>query len=115
MNSKTLGERLHELIKESGLEQQQIAEHLNIKRSTFNGYVNDSREPKLETLKIIADYFGVTADYLIGHSDERSNVFYSLPEELNLFVNDPENATYIEMAKKIKERTVEMPERAKAL
>jgi transcriptional regulator with XRE-family HTH domain len=104
MYSKTLGQRLHELIKESGFEQQEIAKQLNIKRSTFNGYVNDSREPKLETLTIIADYFAVTADYLIGHSNKKTNVFYSLPEELDLFVKDPANAIYIEMAMEIKSR-----------
>lgn len=115
MHLKTLGMRLHELIKESGLEQQEIAQILNIKRSTFNGYVNDTREPKLDTLKIIASYFGVTADYLIGHSNERVNVFYSLPEDLNLFVNDPENAIYIEMAKDIKARTRGMAEKTGVL
>lgn len=109
----TLGERLQGLIKESGLEQQQIAQALGIKRSTFNGYVNNTREPRLETLKAIAAYFKVTVDYLIGHSDEKSPNYAHLPDDLNSFVRDPENVMYIELAREIKSKTQDKQKRGR--
>jgi transcriptional regulator with XRE-family HTH domain len=102
MSEITLGKRLYELIKNSGLEQQQIAETLGIKKTTFNGYVKDARQPKIETLKIIADYFDVSVDYLTGHSDAKKSNYIHLPDSLISFVMDPENVPYIELAREMK-------------
>jgi transcriptional regulator with XRE-family HTH domain len=104
MNSKTLGTRLHELIKETGLDQKEISGRLKMKRSTFSGYINDKREPKLEVLKQIAGYFNVTTDYLVGHSDERNIYYNHLSEELNQFVREQENEEYILLARDLKAR-----------
>ncbi len=109
MSNITLGERLHQLIKEKGMEQRAVATILGIKITTFNGYANDTREPKIETLKSIADFFGVTVDYLIGHSDEKNPNLNHLSQELNSFVRDPENVRYVELARDIKIKT-QMPD-----
>lgn len=105
MSEITIGERLQELIKESGLEQQEVAALLGMNRSTFNGYVNNVREPKIDTLKYMAKYFKVSVDYLIGNSTERYSDLKHLSKELNAFVKNPENAAYIELAMDIKART----------
>lgn len=100
-----LGERLRLLIKEKGLEQQQVASALGLKTSTFNGYVGNKREPPIEYLIKFAAFFGVSIDYLTGYSDIRDPYLSHLSEELNAFVRDPENRIYIELAKDIKART----------
>lgn len=105
METTSLGDRLKELIRESCVDQQDIAENIGIKRSTFNGYVNNTREPNISVLKLIANYFKVSVDYLIGYSDERNMSFYHLSEELNSFVSNPQNAPYISLAKDLKENT----------
>ncbi|MDP4180125.1 MAG: helix-turn-helix transcriptional regulator [Bacillota bacterium] len=105
MNRISLGERLHELIKEKGLEQREIATMLGIKKSTFNGYANNTREPNINTLKIIANFFNVTVDYLIGFSDERNPNLDHLSAELNSFARNPENVRFIELANDIKIKT----------
>lgn len=105
MTKITLGERLSQLIRDSGLEQKQVAETLGIKKTTFNGYVKNTREPKLETLMLIADYFNVSVDYLTGHTDIRKAEFGHLPENLNSFVLDPENIPYLEAAKEMKAKS----------
>lgn len=105
MTPITIGERLQELIRESGLEQQQIAALLNIKRSTFNGYVTNVREPKIDMLKHIAKYFKITVDYLIGNSAERYPDLSHLSGEQNSFVRNPENVVYLELAMDIKAKT----------
>lgn len=107
----TLGERLNILIESKGLQQKEIANLLDIKVSTFNGYVNGIREPNIETLKKIASFFDVTVDYLVGYSDNRivPEKIYKphiehLDNSLNEFVNDPANKVYIEVARYIKEK-----------
>lgn len=100
----TLGERLHELIREVGREQQEIARELKIKRSTFNGYVNNNREPKMELIKVFADYFKVSVDYLIGYSENKTHFASHLSSELLEFISQPENENYVQMAKEIKDQ-----------
>lgn len=102
----TVGERLKQLVRERGLEQQEAAAQLNIKSPTFNGYVGNKREPSISKLKLLASYFNVSVDYLIGYSEIRNPYLSHLSEEINDFIQDTENKTYIELAKDIKERTV---------
>lgn len=102
---KTIGERLKQLVREKGLEQQEAAIQLNIKIPTFNGYVSNKREPSIEKLKKLAEYFNVSVDYLIGYSDIRDPYLSNLSEETRDFILDPENETYIELAIDIREKT----------
>lgn len=61
-------ERLESLLKEKNLRQTDLAKICNIKDGTIStwkkGYV-----PQRQTLKILADYFNVTTDYLLGYTD----------------------------------------------
>lgn len=66
-----LSKRLIELRTEKGLTQQDIADKLNIVRSTYAQYEISRREPDLDTLKKIADYFKVSVDWLLGRTDQR--------------------------------------------
>jgi transcriptional regulator with XRE-family HTH domain len=102
----TLGERLKQLVKETRLDQQDVAALLGLKTPTFNGYIKKHREPTFEVLKQIADYFKVSIDYLLGYSDIRDPYLRHLSVELNNFVQEHENATYIELAMDIKARTL---------
>ncbi len=102
---KTIGERLKQLVREKGLEQQEAALQLNIKIPTFNGYVSNKREPSISKLKQLAEYFNVSVDYLIGFSEIRAPYLSHLPEEIKRFVIDPANEPYIELAMDIKKRT----------
>lgn len=110
----TLGERLKLLIKETGLEQQEVAAILGIKTPTFNGYVIKKREPPFERLKQFADYFNVSIDYLLGYSDVRDPSLHHLSDEQNNFVRDQENVTYIELAMDIKARTLKTENKKQA-
>lgn len=111
--SVSLGARLKELIKEKNLEQQQIAFLIGLKTPTFNGYVSDKREPNINTLIKIADFFQVSVDYLIGRTNIRGS-FYTLPNNLQEFVCNPENKIYLELALDIKNRT-EVPLNSKLI
>jgi len=64
-----LGKRLVILRNKRGLTQEQIAVILKMSRSTYAQYEVDRRKPDYDTLKMFADYFGVSTDYLLGLTD----------------------------------------------
>lgn len=63
--------RLKELLEEKNLTQKQLAFDLHIASSTVNGYLKDYREPDFGMLVRLAQYFDVSADYLLGLSEEK--------------------------------------------
>lgn len=52
----------------AGLTQEELAAELKLSKSTISMYENGNREPDFKTLELIADYFHVAADYLLGRS-----------------------------------------------
>lgn len=51
------------------LNQQKVAMDLNISREALSHYENGKREPSLDMLKKMSDYFNVSIDYLISGSE----------------------------------------------
>ncbi|AGX43998.1 helix-turn-helix domain-containing protein [Clostridium saccharobutylicum] len=68
-----LGERIKLLRKDQGITQDQLAEYINVSRSSINGYENGGVEPSLSVLVKIADVFNVSLDYLLGRTEEKHN------------------------------------------
>lgn len=63
-------DRLRQLRTERGLSQQSLANSLrNISKSSINMYERGEREPGLEMLEAIADFFNVDMDFLLGKSN----------------------------------------------
>lgn len=62
-------ERLRLLRSESELSQAELAKRLGLTKSSVNMYERGDREPDIDTLKSIADYFGVSMDFLLGKTD----------------------------------------------
>lgn len=63
-------ERLRLLRKQADLSQQELANLLgSVSKSSINMYERGEREPGIETLEAIADFFNVDLDYLLGKSD----------------------------------------------
>ena len=62
-------ERFKLLRKERGLSQAALATELGFTKSSVNMYERGDREPGLESLETIADFFNVDMDYLLGKSD----------------------------------------------
>ncbi|EGL82062.1 helix-turn-helix domain protein [Caldalkalibacillus thermarum TA2.A1] len=65
-----LGIRLKELRKEHKLTQPQLADKLNVGKSTVAMWETGDREPDYEMLQKIADFFEVSTDYLLGRVDD---------------------------------------------
>lgn len=69
---KILGERLRELRKERGLLQREMAEFLHITEVHYRRVEAGKVNIPTLTLCTLADYFGVTTEYLLGRSDSRT-------------------------------------------
>lgn len=77
--------RLISLRKENKLSQAKLGELINKRRSTISGYETEGKEPDIETLCLLANFFNVSTDYLLGNSNERNNVDVVLINDLHNF------------------------------
>lgn len=64
-------QRLKELRDSSGLTQVKLAEQLGVVQQTVAKWEKGTASPDPDTLVLIADIFGVSADYLLGRSDSK--------------------------------------------
>lgn len=60
--------RLIELRNREKLTQKELAAKLNLGRGALSLYEIGQREPDLQTIKNMADYFNVSTDYLLGRT-----------------------------------------------
>ena len=66
-----IAERLKALRKERKLRQSDVAKLLGIGVRTYQYYEGDEHRPDYEMLIKLADFFGVSTDYLLGRTGER--------------------------------------------
>ena len=66
MKGNFFGKKLRELRIEKGLSQRRFGELFNVCNQSISFWETGSREPDLDTLKRIAEYFDVSVDYLLG-------------------------------------------------
>jgi len=62
-----LGRKIKEMRKEKGVTQVQLASDLQISKATIAYYEVNKRQPSLEMLVKIANYLGVTTDFLLDN------------------------------------------------
>ncbi len=86
-------ERLKELRKRLNKNQHQVADDLNLNFYTYQNYELDRRQPDIETLILLADYFNTTVDYIVGHT---TNHFVDISTLSN---------SHIELLKKLENST----------
>lgn len=100
--------RIAELRKSRGISQIELAKELHIAQNTLSQYENELRNPTVNIIKSIADFFGVTTNYVLGYAevnntDGNGNDFalnkvtkimtihsgngHSTDEELNLYLD----------------------------
>ena len=61
--------RLRELRQERSMTLKQVSAELNMPLMTYANYEQEKRQPSLETLYLLCDFYDVSADYLIGRTD----------------------------------------------
>lgn len=86
-----LSSKIKALRKEKKKTQQNIADLLNVRRSTYGEYERGKILPPMDKLKIIADYFGVTVDYLIGNEEANNQEEIDVSQQLELALESLKN------------------------
>ena len=64
-----VAERIRELMKEEGLTQVALAERVGVKQNTISAWLLKKKEPSIHSLWLLADYFSVDIDYLVGRKE----------------------------------------------
>lgn len=67
---KPFPEIMAALRKEKGISQRTAASDLHISQALLSHYENGAREPGLEFICRACDYYGVSADYLLGRTED---------------------------------------------
>lgn len=67
--SETLAERLKELRMEKGIVQNRLAKELGLSNASISYWENGKQEPSASAIFKLANFFEVSADYLIGLKD----------------------------------------------
>ena len=75
------------LRKEKGVTQKQAAAELGVSQALLSHYEKGIRECGLDFVVRVADYYGVSCDYLLGRSADRSGLTLSVEE-----IPNPEGA-----------------------
>ena len=67
---RVMAERLKALRKEKNIGQNLLAKELQISNASISYWENGKQEPSAQAIFKLADYFGVSADYLLGLTDD---------------------------------------------
>lgn len=62
----SFSQRLKDLRIEKNVTQQQVGDFLGVGRATIAGYETKDKHPDFDKLNLLAQFFNVTTDYLIG-------------------------------------------------
>ncbi len=69
-DAKVFGQRLYQLRKEKGVTQNAIGKLLGVTTTQAGDMERGKTTTSLARLCLLCDYFNVSADYLLGRSDE---------------------------------------------
>lgn len=72
-------DRLRILLAEKRIRQKDLAEAIGVSPSSITNYVNNKKIPPVDVAQAIANYLGVSLDYLMGSTDNR----FGIDEDVN--------------------------------
>ncbi|MDK2867699.1 MAG: hypothetical protein PWP51_2741 [Clostridiales bacterium] len=69
----TFGERLRKAREQAGLTQLDVYKAINLNNKSLSRYENNATSPDPETVKALILLYGVSADFILGISDQMQN------------------------------------------
>ena len=90
-----VAKRLRELRHSVNLSQARLAKAIGLQQSAINRYENDQTDPSCDTLLRYADYFDVSADYILGRTENPKGAAFE--GRVKLEASHPEMEQFIEM------------------
>ena len=95
--------RVKELCAEHGISVTELEKKCGIGTKTINKWGASS--PSVDKLQRIADYFGVSVDYIIGREDHATD------EDINSLLSDPARRALLKSTAKLKRADIEFVSR----
>ena len=87
----SLGYRIKHLRERNNISQKDFANKIGVSNTVLSRYESGDRKPDYDTLQLIADFFEVSTDYLLGRTDTTALTPQEQAEqEFQAFINDPE-------------------------
>ncbi len=77
--------KLYELRLEKNLSQRAIAKEMCISQATYNNWENGKTQPSIEQLIMLADFFDVSVDFLIGKEGDEQMSHAAHEDTISLF------------------------------
>lgn len=74
VNNEYIGKRIRKLRSESQMSQEELGKIIAVDKSTISGYELGRIAPPLDVVVRLAQYFHVSADYLLGITDNRFSI-----------------------------------------
>lgn len=84
MHLESLTRNLRALRKAHGYTQEDMSKMLNIERQSYSNYETGRRIPNIEVLSTIADFLGVTVDFLIQDFPEPADIHSSASSDYSV-------------------------------
>jgi len=78
-SKKIFGQRIFELRKNSGETQEALGKILGVKKGQISGIERGNATTSAERIALICQHYGVSADYLLGLTDDPEPKYEVLP------------------------------------
>ena len=79
-----IGEKIKKLREEKNITQKELSYHVNTSKESISQYERGVQSPKPETLIMLANYFNVSIDYILGRVDIKNSFIIDNYKKENL-------------------------------
>ncbi len=98
-----VADRLLYLRKKNRLTQSKLCESIDINRITYASYENERAAPSTEVLVRIADFYGVSVDFIVGRTNSQEDLYKKSAENSKQEKIEALTAKYEELARELQE------------
>ncbi|MFT8868495.1 helix-turn-helix domain-containing protein [Liquorilactobacillus nagelii] len=77
----TFGQKLRALRLGKKMTQEDLGKLLNVSKVSISGYENDTREPDKDSIRKLAEFFGISTDYLLGVDSSKNKKKIDINDE----------------------------------
>lgn len=96
-------EKIKELRKSAGYSQEELAKLLNVHQTAVSQWEQGRTTPDLETVKKLAEVFGISTDFLLGNNSEKERAAYIADEDIIFALFGGEKGITPEMYEEVKQ------------
>lgn len=96
MSGKVI-QKIMALLSEQNRQDKELCEHIGVAQSTFVNWKNRGTDPKPKYIPKMAEFFGVSVDYLLGNNEDPIDVGVEIQKLINYLTDDNSSYCYGEV------------------